>query len=432
MAYKLFDALNRAAKAFRGAPDPAESRGISPQMQSNLDRRAASVRFQAGRRMQGRPGFTGPFGITTGAVAPISPQMAATWVSGRLGTEYAPELNRMTAPDPMSFARGSRAPEFIGQELGLGAQDIESARLANVGKGIDIDYQPRQLDLALRTGEQGLTEGEQRLAEAEAMEAQRAKLRPSELEVAEQAPELGRLGIEREQQALAGAPTPEELREQKGLETETAKQNRLIQRIDQEIETARIEGDYEKADRLQRDARDIVTGFTGPRAPEGTPAPGGAPPISTGISPIQLERNKAMATGITQSGGVEGAIAMLTDVASDTGWANKGSEQKLELALSTIQTAIDSADNRGSYPTVRDIIKAEIKNTEGYLAVKQRALQSDAASKRGWGTLQHPISSFALPFTTAPLKQINRMRDTAEKIVHVVEGSPTGGAPPIR
>lgn len=312
MAYKLFDALNRAARTFRGAPDP---RDISRQMQSNLDRRDARVRFQGFRRMQGRPGVRGPYGFTAGRTAPISPQAAAQFVSGKLGTQYAPELNRLTAPDPMTLARGARAPEFA-----------------------DID---------LRTGAAGA-----RFTEAEAGTLEAKLPTVPERERAEIA---GLTGTESRAQAeaearIAGQETETQLAA-KGLAPEVVRQENMqqfIAQLDSMIEDAREDGDYKLADELRQQQRDLMTGkedvaamggYTGEGAPDRTP-PGGAPPI---VSPVRLAREQLGDEAVMQRYGfTDDWLKSIRGGLFGTGAFKLGYGQtntKLEQLVSAIKTA---------------------------------------------------------------------------------------------
>lgn len=424
--YRLFDALRRAGSAFvGGAPDPRETRteriarlGPSPQALSNRARIEEKVRFREFRRTQGRPGITGPFGFTSGAVAPIAPQIAAGRISSRLGTDVGSELNRLTAPDPMAFATGARAPEFVGQELDLGAAGVTAAELENRAASARLPFEAPML-------QQGLDVGEQELLERRAAEVQTEALRPSELELAQQAPRLGELDIATAERAAAGAPLPEELQATRGvtqqlLETQAgqAETAPLIQALQSQVETANLQGDFDRARQLEDRIQGLLSGGVGP------PAPGGAPPISTGnVNPVMLERRNAEATAIGQATGLDGAIAMLNDVAEQTAWPSSAGEQKLQTALGTIERALAMAPNEQS----RDILRAQIRNSEGYIGIKQRAAQSNIG--------------FALgkPLSTIPALiggdggRMNRMKAAAQQIVELIEGSAApGGAPSVR
>ena len=442
MAFRLADALQRSLRAtlkFQGAPDPVDLASIPRQQRPGFaekqaafqSRQASQTRLSARRRMRGRLGIQGPFGFTSGGKAPLDASSAAELVSGQLGTPFADEFNRFTAPDPEAFARGARAPEFIGQELDLGRAGVSAAELENQAA-------TEQLPFIAPGLQQGLDVGEQRLLEARAAEDQAAALRPSELETAQQVPQLGQLEIEALERQGAGAPLPEtvlaERAEDRAAELsqrergiETAEQQRLLDRIDSQIETARIEGDLDKVDRLERQAQDIVTGFTGPRAPEpGTL--GGAPPISSrSTSPIALGRRGAEAEAIGEATGLDGAIAMLTDAAGDTGLPSAASVQKMETALLTIEQSLAMAPNEQT----RNIMKATIRNSEGYIGIKQRAGLGDMAF-RGLASL-HPLIGGFQALTGGRQDKLRAAQQTAQQIVQLVEGSAsTGGAPPIQ
>ncbi len=429
MSYKLFDALRRAGNAFAGAPDPRESRGISPQLQSNLDKRAAQVRFQGFRRMQGRPGITGPFGFVAGRSAPISPPAAASWVSGKLGTPYAPELNRMTAPDPMAFATNARAPEFVGQELDLGATNIEAGRLANQGTGIDLDFRRPQLQQQLDIGQQGLTQ-------AEAEEAQRALVRPSEVTLAEQGVTRGGLDIGALEREAAGDPSPEERRGTRGIaqrlletQAEQAEIGPLVDALQAQVESANLQGDFDRARQLEDRIQAIREGRMGPPAPSG----GGAPPISTGrTNPVLIERNAEKATSVGAAAGVlgeGGALAALEEIADEQGFPGRDTLANMEMALSSISNALSTVSDTGAPPTPRDILVTKIKTSKGYRALKQRAAG-------GFGrTMTGLLTPFAGPrMLTGSLKpqDAGEAKSLAQEIVNLVESpQETFGAPAI-
>ncbi len=396
MAYKLFDALNRAVTASRGAPDP---RGISPQMQKNLDRRDARVRFQGFRRMQGRPGITGPFGFTAGRTAPISPQAAAQFVSGKLGTQYAPELNRMTAPDPMTFARGARADEFA-----------------------DID---------VRTGIAGARLGE---AEAGTLEAKLPFIAPRE------GADIARLTGE-ETRAAAGEarlPTPAELAKDRGIATslsevelEQAEREDQLEAMYEHIKALELDGDYEGAEQVRQQI-DALLG--GEPAPDRTP-PGGVPPLRT--SPRAIERSAERATLIGTAAGLfggegkkdEGILAALGDIAGEQGFPTRDTLGTIEVALSSINEALANASDTGPSPTDRDIIITKIKTSNGYRALKQRAAGGFGRTMTG---LLTPIAGPRMLMGNLRPQDLAETKRLAQQIVDLVEQPEQGfGAPPL-
>ena len=271
--YRLFDALRRAGTAFvGGAPDPQEmqrDRGISPQMQSNIEQ----GRVRQFRRMRTAPrpqmtnqGVPDPFYRPR---APMSPQEAASEMTakfGRVGVQYAPELNRFTAPDPKALAEGLRAPEFAQTKLDteIAAASLTGAQAGTLEAKLPFVAPREEAEIA------GLT-GEEVRAQAEA--------------------EAGVAAQETETKLAA-----------KGLEPEVVRQEnaqQFIARLDSMIEDAREDGDYRMADQLRQQQIDLMTGkqdagtiggFTGvgPPAPDRTP-PGGTPPI---VSPVRLGREQ--------------------------------------------------------------------------------------------------------------------------------------------
>ncbi len=252
MAFKLFKRLRQQ--------DPET---LSPQLQSNLSNMADRVRFREFRRTQGRAGVTGPFGFTAGRTAPIPNQIAAGRISSRLGTDFGSELNRLTAPDPATFARGERAPEFIGQELELGRTGISEAELRNRGTEIDLGFRPEQLQQGLDVGELGLRTDEQKLLERE-------QLFPSELETAQQAPQRGQLDIDRLTREGAGAPT--------------AGQKSTVDQLTHLAKEARDEGLTDKANEIERAIFEIQSGVRDPASiGGGTLGPGGVGPPAPGL-----------------------------------------------------------------------------------------------------------------------------------------------------
>ncbi len=381
MAFRLADALQRSLRAtlkFQGAPDPAsiprEQRpGFAEKQAAFQERQASKARLSARRRMRGRPGIRGPFGFTSGGKAPLGASTAAELVSGQLGTPFADEFNRFTAPDPEAFARGARAPEFISNELDLGRAGVSAAELENQASTARLPFIAPGLQQEQDVLGQQLTE-----AEAEAERTQ--ELFGPQLETAQQVPQLGQLEIADLERRAAVQPLPETVlaREEKDRAFElaqretgvqTAEQQRLLDRIDSQIETARLEGDLDKVDRLERQAQDIVTGFTGPRAPEpGTL--GGAPGIPRrGISPIAQQRLNAQVESQSEAAGLPGAQAMLDDVGDDLGLPSRLSIQKLKTAVVTIRDALAAAPNEA----VRDRLRLQIRNTPAYVSIKARA-----------------------------------------------------------
>ena len=419
--YRLFDALRRAGTAFAGgAPDPQEmQRGISPQMQSNLNRRDAQVRFQGFRRTQGRPGITGPFGFVAGRTAPISPQAAAGWVSGKLGTGFAPELNRLTAPDPMEFARGARAPEFIGQELGLGAAGVRTAEAEAGTLEARLPFIAPGMQLEQDVTRQGLTE-------AEAEEAQQALLRPSEVELAQQGVTRGDLDIEGLQRTEAGAPTPEEmiadratgresLQRRERIEVDQLEREQKIQSLENDIQSLEAQGMMDEANRLRQQKNAILDGRMGPPAP-GT---GGPPPMSTGnVNPVMLQRHGDEAAAIAQATELEGAIGLLNDIAGDKGAPNAGTAEKMESALAAIEQSLGMAPNEQT----RNILKAEIRNSAGYISVKQRAGLGDMALRGLAGAPFLPLHLLRAATGSVRPDKLRATQQMAKRIVELVEG----------
>ncbi|MEE9402738.1 MAG: hypothetical protein V3V47_06010 [Desulfobacteria bacterium] len=339
MAYRLFQALNRAASAFTGAPDPEEVRKrISPQMQKNLDRRAARVRFQGFRRMQGRPGVRGPFGFTAGRTAPISPQAAAQFVSGKLGTQYAPELNRLTAPEPQAFARGARAPELADIDVRTG---IAGARLGEAGAGTleaKLPYVPRREEAEIG----GLTSATAR-AEAE----------------------------------TAGRPTPEELAKDRGLATslaetqlEQAKREDHLAAMADDIASLEEQGYIDEAQQI-RVQRDALLG--GAPAPDRTP-PGGAPPI---VSPVRLAREQEGDAAVMQRYGfTEDWLKGIRGGFFGTGAFKLGYGQtntKLEQLINAIKTAP---------PEYAEAIIRQVRPLLSRLEILKRGPRSPMAAER--------------------------------------------------
>ncbi len=385
MAYKLFDALNRAVTTSRGAPDP---RGISPQMQKNLDRRDARVRFREFRRTQGRPGVTGPFGFVAGRTAPIPPQIAAGRISSRLGTPFGSELNRLTAPDPMTFARGARAPEFA-----------------------DID---------VRTGAAGARLGE---AEAGTLEARLPFVAPRE-----QADIAAVTGAEtRAGAGEARLPTPEELAEDRGIarsragvELEQVEREDQLEAMYEHIKALELDGDYEGAEQVRQQIDALLGGAP---APDRTP-PGGAPPLQ--VSPRAIERSAERALSLGGAAGLfgeEGTLKALEDVSGEQGFPTRDTLGNIEIALSSISEALANAPDTGPSPTPRDIIITKIKTSKGYRALKQRA-------EGGFGrTMTGLLTPFAGPrmlmgnLRPQDLKETQRL---AQQIVDLVEQSGQG------
>ncbi len=421
MAFKLFKRLRQQ--------DPET---LSPQLRSNLSNMADRVRFREFRRTQGRPGITGPTGLVTGATAPIPSQIAAGRISERLGTEFGSELNRLTAPDPMTFARRERAPEFIQEEL---AEDrvttrMTAAEAAKLEQEAPLIAPRGEAEIATLTG------AEQRAAAAaEGIREQR----DVETEAARLGMSVDELEIEKLKREAAGAPLPEDVRTREAedrafevakrqREATTTEQERLLGRIDSQIENARLEGDFEKAERLEREASDLVSGFEGPRAPTGTF--GGAPVPTGAATPVQIERaaERAVSSG-TAAGllGEGGEFTLLDDIADEQGFPTRNTLSDLETALDSINNALSIASDVGR-PSARDILVSKIKISKGYRAVKQRA--EGSIQRTGVGL----ITPFAAPrMLTGSLKpqDLRETQRVAQDIVDVVEGS-TSGAPPIR
>ena len=439
MAFRLADALQRSLRAtlkFQGAPDPAsiprEQRpGFAEKQAAFQERQASQARLSARRRMRGRPGIRGPFGFTSGGKAPLDASTAAELVSGQLGTPFADEFNRFTAPDPEAFARGARAPEFISNELDLSRAGVSAAELENQASTARLPFIAPGLQQEQDVLGQQLTE-----AEAEAERTQ--ELFGPQLETAQQVPQLGQLEIADLERKAAVQPLPETVlaREEKDRAFElaqretgvqTAEQQRLLDRIDSQIETARLEGDLDKVDQLERQAQDIVTGFTGPRAP-GPGTLGGAPATSRrSVSPIALGRRTAEAEAIGEATGLDGAIAMLTDAGGDRGLPSAASVQKMETALLTIEQSLAMAPNEQT----RNIIKATIRNSEGYIGIKQRSGLGNMALQ-GLASL-HPLVGGLQALTGGRQDKLRAAQQAAQRIVQLIEGpASTGGAPPIQ
>lgn len=337
MAYRLFDALNRAAKTFRGAPDP---RDISPQMQSNLDRRDARVRFQGFRRMQGRPGVRGPLGFTAGRTAPISPQAAAQFVSGKLGTQYAPELNRLTAPDPMTLARGARAPEFADIDVRTG---MAGARLTGAEAGTleaKLPFVPRREEAEI---------GGLRSATA------------------------------RTEAETAGLPTPEELTKDRGLtralteiEIEQSNIEQLLATMESDIAGLEAQGDYNSANQVRQQRKTLVGDIAG-GLPDRMP-PGGAPPIA---SPVRLAREQEGDAAVMQRYGfTEDWLRGIRGGLFGTGAFKLGYGQtntKLEQLISAIKTAP---------PQYAEAIIRQVRPLVSKLQMLKRGPRSPMAAER--------------------------------------------------
>ncbi len=411
MALRLFKALRRQ--------DPED---LSPQLRSNLDTMADKVRFREFRRTQGRPGITGPFGFVAGRTAPIPPQIAAGRVASRLGTDVGSELNRLTAPDPAAFARGARAPEFVGQELELGRTGITEAELANRGTEIDLGFRPEQLQQGLDVGDLGLRTGEAGLATAEAEEAQRARLRPTDVTVAEQEAERGRLGIEDLTRQAAGAPLPEEIRQSRRAATELlqtqAEQGLDEQRLaamESDIQSLEVQGDFDGANRVRRQ-RDAL--LAGEDVGAGPPAPTGAPPVSRNINPAALQRRGEEAAAVGQATGLEGALGLLEEVANDRGAPNAGTAEKIESALASIEQSLALAVNEQT----RDILKAEIRNSPGYISVKQRAGIGDVVRRSLPGLATSPLHGLRALIGDVRPGKLRSTQQMAQRIVELVEG----------
>ncbi len=409
MAFKLFKRLRQQ--------DPET---LSPQLRSNLSNMADRVRFREFRRTQGRPGITGPTGLVTGATAPIPPQIAAGRISERLGTEFGGELNRLTAPDPMTFARGAHAPEFIGQELEFGRTGITEAELRNRAATEELPFIAPTRQQTLDVGEVGLERGRFDLTAAEAEEAQRQQLRPTELTAAEQEVERGRLDISRLGQEAAGAPLPEEIRGTRESATELlqtqAEQGLKEQRLtamESDIESLEAQGDFDGANRV-RQQRDALLGA----APGGAPVPGGAPPVSRNINPVMLQRRGEEAAAIAQATGLERAINLLDEVAGDRGAPNAGTAEKMEVALSTIRQSLEMAPNEQS----RDILKAEVRNSNGYISVKQRAGLGDMALRALPGIATLPLHVARAGLGMVKPDKLRSTQQMAQQIVELVEG----------
>lgn len=430
MAYKLFQRLNRAVRA--GAPEffGPQDRGISPQLQSNLNRQAESVRFREFRRTQGRPGITGPFGFVAGRTAPIPPQIAAGRISSRLGTDFGTELTRLTAPDPKAFAEGLRAPEFAETKLAKRAAGtrLTAAEAEGLEEKLPFISQREEAEIGQLTGEE-----ERAALAAEGLREQR----DVETEAARLGISVDELEIERLKSEAAGRPSPDVVRTREEQdraaevargqrEVRTADEQRVLDRIDSEIETARQLGDFDRVQQLEQEARDIATGFVGPRAPAGTV--GGAPPVSRGarVSPVMLQMRGGTATAIAEATGLEGAIAMLADVTENMGtFPDPREEQKLQTAAETIRRTMDMARDE----TVRDMLRSKIRNSEGYIGIKQRA--SETFMQQIGFAAGKPLSTIPALLTGRGNRK-DRMREVAQQIVELVDGSlDVGGAPPV-
>ena len=307
MADKLFERLNRAARGFVGAPDPEETR-ISPQMQSNLDKRAARIRFQGFRRMQGRPGITGPFGFVAGRTAPISAPAAAGWVSDKLGTGFAPELGRLTAPDPKAFAEGAIAPEFAQAKLAkrVGAGRLIGAEAGTLEAKLPFVGRREEAEIA------GLVGTEERAGELAETE-------------------------------LGGIATPEELAEDRAIarrqqETEAVQAEREDQLATMADDIASLEdqGFPDEAQQI-RQQRDALLG--------GEPAPDRAPPGGVTRLPAitQIARRTEREEGIMDQMGftdewMDGIVGGLGGTGAFKISFRK-TEQKLEMLVRALKTA---------------------------------------------------------------------------------------------
>ncbi len=343
--YRLFDALRRAGTAFAGgAPDPEQmqrDRGISPQMQSNIEQ----GRVRQFRRMRTAPrprkmnmGVPDPFyrpRAPMGAPEAAS-EMAAKF--GKVGVQYAPELNRFTAPDPMTYAKNARAPEFIGNELALDAADVRAMEAEAATTEIANRFKPDQLTLGLEKDRFGLERDQ-------AVEEQLQKTRPLDIDSLERARTLGDIEVTTAQRTEAGAPRPEEMIADRATDREyEARRERIevnqierkqkLQSLQADIESLEAQGMYDEANQVRQQKNAILDGRMGPPAP----TEGGAPPMSTGnINPVMLERRGAEASAIAQATGLEGAMGFLDDIAADRGAPNAGTAEKMESALATIK-----------------------------------------------------------------------------------------------
>lgn len=256
MASKLWERLKKATKA--GLPEffTSPDRGVSPQMQSNIAKQAAQVRFQGIRRMQGRPGITNMGMFPTGGTLPLTAPQAAGFVSGRLQTPYAPELARMTAPDPKAFAEGMRAPEFAEAKL---AKRTAAARL---------------------TG-----------AEAGTLEEKLPFIGPREtVEIAGLTGEEARK-VTAEEERVRGLPTQEQITreheivmEKQEREATQADRNVAVDQLTRLAEEARELGRFDRANELERTIFEINSGVRDPASiGGGTLGPGGVGPPAPGL-----------------------------------------------------------------------------------------------------------------------------------------------------
>ena len=392
----------------------------SPQLRKNLDRQAEQVRFREFRRTQGRPGITNQGFFPSGGTAPIPTQIAAGRISSQLGTDFGSELNRLTAPDPASFARGARAPEFVGQELEFGRTGITEAELRNQAAETELPFIAPRRQQELDVGEFGLETGR-------AEEAQRELLRPGEVFAAEQEIDRGRLDIAGLEREAEGAPTPEEIIQDRQaareLLQETAEQGLNQQRLDEmnkAIDRLEAQGDLDGANRIQQQIDALLSGE---EVPAGAPtAPGGAPiPTRATTNPRLLEVNASKATQLGIVFGMEGIQKALASIAGDVGLPNRDTPEKMSMLLGSIEDMLAAASDTGAPPTTRDMVKTKLKGSEGYISLKKRAGFGDLARRFHGASLSPLVTGIATGFGITRPTEAGNVRKMAQQIVELVE-----------
>jgi len=327
----------------------------------------------------------------------------------------------------MTFALGERAPALADIDVRTRGAGATSAEQLAEQERIRTGFLDPQL-------QQGLDVGQQQLTEAEAEAERRQQRFPSELEVLEQAPRVGELGIQETEQRLAGAPTTEEIvqdrqtaRELLGRQAGQELNQQRLDTMQEDIASLEAQGDLEGAARIRRQ-RDALLGGDAAVAPGGAPAaPTGAPQPSTGITnPVRVQINTERADSVMEAFGLNEELKKMEELSKDVGFPEADTPEKLDSLLRTIQSTLNAASDEGPRPTPQDIIRSKIKAADGYISLKKRAGIGDVIGRNIRGTLGT---------AAAPLLGVGRIaagsarpqallgtRETAQQIVDLVEG----------
>ncbi len=356
----------------RGVEAMQQRRGVSPQMQSNLDQRDAQLRFAAGRRMEGRPGIPyGPFMV--GGAAPISAQKAAGFVSDKLGSDYQAELDRLRPLEDMGTVADR---EKAALELETGKYELSRAKTE-----AEMSDEERRIRM-----EQG--------GEKFGMEVERFEREGETIEFERQyAQKLNNLQIRRDELQI-------EINERDlSEEPLTPRQSKMIDILDTQIITlsegmqaAYAEGDFITADSIQDEIDEltekqmrIIQGAT--TAMPDLTFQEGERQLTAGQEQkrrsFEQVRAADSADGIARSTGLDRTVEMLADIADES--PDNETVSKMRDFNESLRKALAAAEGDEA---VKDQIRLLVKQNAGFYKAERAGTQTgEMTAAKTWGRI---------------------------------------------